>query len=251
MSSFRFVCLGCGDAFSELWYSSCLAIQASGRTLLIDCPHPIRKILRESAGAAGVSLDLDRIDGVILTHLHADHASGIEGFAFYAYYLLGRRIPLLAHPLVSGPLWEERLEMTMGEADGRFPGDPNARTVDLGHYLELRALSIREPVRLGPFSIECRPTIHPIPTFALRIKADGRTLGYSGDTSFDPSLIDWLAPSDLIVHETNRGIHTAYEALAGLPSELRSRMRLIHYPDDFRLDESVIEPLRQGGLYEV
>ena len=54
-SPFRFICLGCGDAFSALYYSSCLAIEAGGRTLLIDCPHPIRKILFAESGAAARS----------------------------------------------------------------------------------------------------------------------------------------------------------------------------------------------------
>jgi hypothetical protein len=37
-----------------------------------------------------------------------------------------------------------------------------------------------------------------------------------------------------------------YEALAALEPELRSRMRLIHYPDNFDIEGSRIAPLRQG-----
>ena len=46
-------------------------------------------------------------------------------------------------------------------------------------------------------------------------------------------------------------VHTPYDRLAALPAALRSRMRLIHYSDDFDLDASVIEPLRQGRIYPV
>ena len=77
----------------------------------------------------------------------------------------------------------------------------------------------QEPIVAGPFKIECRKTLHSVPTTALRIHAAGRTLGYSCDTAFDPSLIDWLAPADRIIHETNLGIHTPYEKLAALPRE--------------------------------
>jgi hypothetical protein len=42
-----------------------------------------------------------------------------------------------------------------------------------------------------------------------------------------------------------------YVKLASLPESLRSKMRLTHYPDDFDVESSVIEPLRQGRLYEV
>ena len=49
----------------------------------------------------------------------------------------------------------------------------------------------------------------------------------------------------------NAAVHTPYERLAALPEALRGRFRLVHYPDDFDLDASTIEPLRQGKLYFV
>ena len=36
-----------------------------------------------------------------------------------------------------------------------------------------------------------------------------------------------------------------------VPAPLRAKMRLIHYPDDFDLGESNIEPLAQGRRYSV
>ena len=107
----------------------------------------------------------------------------------------------------------------------------------------------------GPFSIECRRTIHGVPTFAFRITARGRTLGFSADTAYDPSLIEWLSGADLIVHEVttlvHTGVHTPYEKLAALPESIRFKMRVAHYPDDFDVDSSVIEALSEGRLYEV
>jgi hypothetical protein len=46
-------------------------------------------------------------------------------------------------------------------------------------------------------------------------------------------------------------VHTPYARLAALPAALRAKMRLIHYPDEFDVETSAIEPLRQGRLYEV
>ena len=82
-------------------------------------------------------------------------------------------------------------------------------------------------------------------------RANGRTLGHSSDTSFDPVLIDWLAKGDLVIHETNYGVHTPYARLAELPEGTRHKMRLFHYPDHFDHEASVIEPLRQGRAYDV
>src|SRR4051812_35062797 len=109
MSAFRLLPLGVGDAFSARYYSTCLALEAAGEWLLIDCPHPIRKMLREGSAPAGAPLDLAQIRGVVLTHLHSDHASGLEGAAFYSRYVLGRPLPLLAHADVVADLWPRHL----------------------------------------------------------------------------------------------------------------------------------------------
>lgn len=246
MSALSFVALGVGDAFSARWYSSCLLVETRGARLLVDCPHPIRKILRESTGGR---VDVGDIDAVVLTHLHADHASGLEGFGYFSHFALGRRAKLLAHPSVTARLWDGHLAAGMEQllpVDGQRP-DPKG----LDDYFEIVPLDLERAVNLGPFRIECRPTIHHVPTTALRIAAAGRTLGYSADTAFDESLIAWLSAADLVVHETNLGVHTPYERLAALPAELRARMRLIHYPDSFDLATSEIEPLAQGEQYAV
>lgn len=245
--SITFIPLGVGDAFSARWYSSCLAVEHAGRWIVVDCPHPIRKMLRE--GTLQSPLDLDRIEGVALTHLHADHASGLEGYAYFARFVLQQRARVLAHPAVRERLWSGALAAGM-EHLGE-PGTEGARAYGEDDYFDFVHIDEATPAELGPFRIECRRTRHHIPTTAFRISAGGATLGYSADTAFDPSLIDWLAEADLVIHETNYGIHTPYASLAALPAPLRAKMRLIHYPDDFDRESSVIEPLEQGRTYRI
>lgn len=238
--------LGVGDAFSARWYSSCLALEHEGRWLLLDCPHPIRKMMRE----ADPELDLFDVEAVALTHLHADHASGLEGYGYFSHFAMQRRARIAAFPPVIERLWNGHLAAGMERLV--VPGSSEPARRSLGDYFELLELHVREPVDVGPFRVECRPTRHHIPTTAFKITAGGRTLAYSADTEFDPALIAWLDEgSALIVHETNYGTHTPYEKLAGLDERLRAKMRLIHYPDDFDLDASVIEPLVQGRALTV
>lgn len=247
MSGARLLALGVGDAFSAHSYSSCFAVEAEDEWLLVDCPHPIRKILREGAAAAGVSLDLDRLTAIALTHLHADHCSGLETVGFYGRFVSGRLARLVTPAETAVRLWEGHLAAGMAEArpDPRRPAERRTLT----DFFELVALSEEETTRVGPFAIECRRTLHTVPTVALRITAGGRTVGYSADTAFDPGLIEWLDRADLIVHEAGPGLlHTPYDALLRLPEPLRRRMRLIHYPDSFDTAPSAIEPLKQGGL---
>jgi ribonuclease BN (tRNA processing enzyme) len=250
MGELHLVALGVGDAFSARHYSSCLALRAAGLWLLIDCPHPIRKMLREAAATGGGPGDVDQVAGVVLSHLHADHCSGLEILGFFARFRLERRVPLLVHPRVSEHLWHGHLAGGMERALMRSGEPPEVRR--LSDFFELRPLSETEAVPFGPFLIECRPTLHSVPTTAFRIRAAGRCLGYSADTAFDPGLIEWLSAADLIIHETGPGpLHTPPEKLLALPQGLRSRMRVVHYPDDFDPVTAGIEPLHQGQCYAV
>lgn len=245
----RFVPLGVGDAFSELHYSSSLAIEHDGALLLVDCPHPILKMLREARQATALPLSAERVVGVVLTHLHADHCSGLETFAYLSHFLLRRRLPIIAHPEVLDRLWDGHLAAGMEQLLPAV-GAPFVRR-GLDDFFEVHPVVETTPATIGHFTVEVRRTIHHIPTTALRIRAGDRTLGHSGDTAFDESLLTWLAEAQMILHETGHGIHTPYAALAALPPELRSRMRLIHYPDTLDLAHSAIEPLHERNVYSV
>lgn len=255
MKKVSLIPLGVGEAFTARYYTSCIILGVDGDWLLIDCPHPIRKMLREASIDAGlpIPLDLDQIHAVAISHLHADHCCGLEDFGYFSFFALDRRAKLLMHPDASARLWDGLLAAGMELVQAKPDSLPVRK--QLADYFELIDLNPSKPVKCGPFSIECRRTIHSVPTFAFRITTGGRVLGYSADTAYDPTLIDWLADANLIVHEattlTHTGVHTPYERLAALPALLCAKMRLTHYPDDFDVQSSVIEPLRQGRIYEV
>jgi ribonuclease BN (tRNA processing enzyme) len=255
MSSVVLIPLGVGDAFTARHYTSCLALGVNDQWLLIDCPHPVRKMLREGSAKAGLSrpLDVEQVRATAVSHLHADHSCGLEDFGYYSFFALGRRATLLLHPDASARLWNGLLAAGMEFVQSNTDAPPVQK--QLSDFFELIDLDLGRPVKFGPFSIECRRTIHGVPTFAFRITAGGRILGFSADTAYDPSLIEWLSTADMIVHEVttlvHTGVHTPYEKLAALPESLRSKMCLTHYPDDFDVESSVIEPLREGRLYEV
>lgn len=157
------------------------------------------------------------------------------------------------HPAASAWLWDGLLAAGMETIQSAPDVPPVQKQLD--DYFELIDLDLNRPVSCRPFAVECRQTIHSVPTFALEITVGGYRLGYSADTAYDPELIDWLTASDLIIHEAtaarHTGVHTPYEKLAMLAPPIRSKMRLTHYPDDFDIDSSVIEVLRQGKIYKL
>lgn len=248
MSALDLLVLGTGDAFSAEHYSSCFALRAEDRWLLVDCPHPIRKMIRESSAHAGIELDVDQLEAVALTHLHADHASGLEGLGFFSHFALGRRARIAVHPAVARRLWDGHLVAGMEQLRDSAGNVVRKRLED---YFELVSLNEAGSTAIGPFAIECRFTRHHVPTTALRVTAGQRRIAFSADTEFDADLIAWLGEADLVVHEVGLGIHTAAHQLAALPAALRARMRLSHFPDHLDLSSIGIEPLAEGTLYGV
>jgi ribonuclease BN (tRNA processing enzyme) len=247
----RVTALGTGDAFSAERYSSCLLVEDGDTRLLVDCPHPIRKILRESTVGR---IDVGDVDALLLTHLHGDHASGLEGFAWFCRFALQRRARVLAHPAVAAHVWPQ-LQGSMAELlhvdDDNRPHHRSRLGID--DLFALEPLSLTTTTRVGSLVVEARMTIHHIPTTALFFRADdGATFGYSADTAFDEGLLEWLARADVVVHETNLGAHTPYHKLAALPAALRARMRLIHWPDGFDAGhDGAIALLRDGDGFDV
>ena len=173
MTTTLLIPLGVGEAFTARHYTSCLALGVGNAWLLIDCPHPIRKMLREGSIEAGLAnpLDLDRIHAVAVSHLHADHCCGLEDFGYYSLIKLKRRMKLLMHPDASAKLWDGLLAAGMEYVQAR-PDELPCRN-QLGDIFDLIDLDHSQTVHCGPFAIECRRTIHSIPTFAFRIAAGG------------------------------------------------------------------------------
>ncbi len=245
MSRFEVIVVGVGDAFSEKHHSTALLLVCDGFHLAVDCPDMYRSVLRSTAERSGRTLSLSDVDHVLITHVHGDHMNGLEGIAFYKRFAEAKRVRLVTSPEVRDAIWDERLKASMGTLwDGA-----HFRQLGFEDYFEVLPLSWSDEVVVGPFRIRARRTLHHVPTSALLVEAGGRTLGYSSDTAFDPTLIAFLEPADLIIHEANLGpAHTPYTALAELPAALRARMRLIHCPDGFDAAASTIAVLREGEV---
>lgn len=250
MSDLRLLCLGTGDAFSAQYYSSCFALECDGHWLMVDCPHPIRKIVREGALAAGAAFDVSKIDAVVLTHLHGDHVSGLECLGYYFRYILGRSLVVYTHADVAQSLWSGVLSGSMEWVIEKPGALPRQRALD--DFFELRLLPEREETKAGPFRLACRKTIHSVPTIALRCTAAKRCLGYSADTMFDPTLIDWLADAHLIIHEANSAfMHTNLTDLLTVRPAIRKKLRITHYPDTLDPATAPLPAMRQGTLITV
>jgi glyoxylase-like metal-dependent hydrolase (beta-lactamase superfamily II) len=259
--------LGVGDAFSVVHHPTSMLVSRyqtpawDDELVLIDVPQSIRRMMREADDGRFHGLDLHRVHTLILTHLHADHASGLETIAAFFKIAVGRKLRLVALPevLEGVPDFLKTLE-SLGTIDDFF---------DVVPVTEKDKIELFPP--MGGFNdgmtLRVRKTQHPIPTSALRIWDQGRQLAYSCDTAFDDRLWSWLwngprrgtsAMADLVIHEVGHGIHTNYANLVNALSadalraflEPKDRLRLIHYPDDMlpMLEATNLKLMREGKL---
>ncbi|MDT0201804.1 MBL fold metallo-hydrolase [Nocardioides sp. AE5] len=128
------------------------------------------------------------IDGVFLTHLHADHFMDLCG-----YYVLRKYHPTGAQPQI--PVWgppgtADRLALSYD-----LPLDPG-----MHEEFDFRDHG-PEPVTFGPFTIEAVEVVHPVPAFSLRVRAGGRLLVYTGDAGPCAGLDRAAAGADLLLAE--------------------------------------------------
>ena len=163
---------------------------------LLEAEHDGRSwriVLDLGNGALGALhryVDPLSLDAVLLSHLHADHCLDLCG-----YYVMRKYHPAGAQPLL--PVW--------GPAD---TAARVARAYDLaeepGMTEEFDFLTLpTDEFRIGPFAVVARRVVHPVPAYALRVSAEGRTLVYSGDTAACSALTEHAKGADLLLCEAS------------------------------------------------
>jgi ribonuclease BN (tRNA processing enzyme) len=220
--------LGCGDAFgSGGRLNTCFLINRRDASFLIDCGASAMISIRR------FGIDPNRIDAIILSHLHADHFGGLPFFILDAQLVSRRTHPLL----IAGPKGlGARLDVLM---EAHFPGSTE---VERKFPIELIEISPEYPVDVGSTGVRVSgyAVMHPsgTPSLALRIECDDKILTYTGDTEWVDSLLDAGRDADLLIAEAycfERKVrfHLDYATLRGkLPMIGAKRLILTHMSPD-------------------
>lgn len=240
----RLCFLGTGDSEAMDYWNTNLLLETAGRRLLIDCGYTIKYALRD------MGLGVPDIDGILITHIHADHCFGLERFAYETRYTHGTRIPLYLPVDIYPGLWEQTLKGSMGHSS-----DGENRLDD---FFDLQLIEDRR-LRFGDATLELFPTDHTGGMATYGVIINNRLI-FTSDTNPLP----WLAAdrSDRrIVHDcslqAHNPVHATLDEIADFyPPEVRARMLAIHYGDAMPTRRAQIEAVlagvaEQGGCIDV
>ena len=244
----RVIVTGTGDAFSNKRFGSSALIETPEGFVAIDCPSWPLGMYRKASEVSGITIDPGCIHDLLMTHLHTDHAGGLETLAFYRRYKAPEkgRPGLWAAPEVMARMWE-RLAPSM---DGRLFGD--TPTSSLENFFKPGQLSLEQSTKVANLEVRVRWTVHAVPTVGMLISDGTSTLGWSGDTEFLVDHAQWLSEADLVVHECGESAkHATWAELSTLPGDLQKRMRLLHIPDEVDIPEGPMARLQDGEVLEI
>lgn len=186
----KFTVLGCGDAFgSKGRYNTSFLLGSENEKVLVDCGATTLVRLKQ------LKIEIDQINTIIITHFHGDHYGGIP------FLILSRYFEYEHRPLtIIGPKGLEEKVHTLQEV--LYPGTTNHfDSLDVT-FIEYTA---KETLQQGDITIHAREVTHSPPSnpHGVKLHWKGKTFAFSGDTSWNDSLIDLADGADLFVIECN------------------------------------------------
>lgn len=224
--------IGCGDAFgSGGRFNTCFHLVGEHTNLLIDCGASSLVAMKQQG------IDRNAIAIIVVTHFHADHFGGIPFFILDAQFFSKRRAPLTIVGPVGLTTWYERVMETA------FPGSAGAArkfALDLVEVAAGDSVTVAADTA-GAVKVSGWQTVHGppgTPGLAVRIEAEGRTIGYTGDTEWTSALIPVAQDADLFIAEAyfrDRPVatHLSLAEIEANFDQLRPRrLVLTHMSDD-------------------
>lgn len=232
--------LGSGGFFAPEgnFHSNMILKSESGKYLLIDCGSDIRHSLRASG------FEWSDIDSVYVSHLHDDHAGGLEALAFASMYGVKRRPNLICHESLVSPLWVNKLAISLMT--------DTQKTRTLKDYFKVKA--VQKTFTWSDIKFKIVPAVHVVNhdlghmySFGLFINVKGYKAYITTDLSYSDYKIsssDWDFEShwrnyknaDIIFHECETYSspsqkHAHYDFLNEFPKDIKKKMWLYHYTD--------------------
>jgi ribonuclease BN (tRNA processing enzyme) len=150
---------------------------------------------------------LERIDALVLSHVHADHCADLLTLLVALRYRM--------EGALRKPLWAPR---EVWEVVPRFLDPSGQGALKLEEAFDFHPLEDGSEVDILGVRFRCVRTAHPVETLALRAEAGGSVLAYSADTGPAADLTGLARDADLFVCEA-----CYQDAAMGAPVHLSAR----------------------------
>lgn len=174
----RLTVVGCAGSFPGPGVAcSSYLVEFDGFRLLLDLGNG-------ALGALQSFCDPRDVDALVISHLHGDHWLDVVPLAYARPHHPDGRVP---DPL---PLY--------------VPDAGPLTTVLRRDVDRLQAVFDVRPIAdgvIGPFAVRFHRTDHPVATYAIRVEAQGRSMGYTADTAWLDPLVEFFSGVDVLLAE--------------------------------------------------
>jgi ribonuclease Z len=218
--------LGTGNFGATAGYWNAFLI---GRRILVETSPAVLRNLQL------VGADMNDIDVIFVSHFHADHTFGWPFLIFTWLTRAARTSDLwVVGPPGIGQFLEEMLHA--GRLDHLAERARTRPDVFALHYVEVTG----EPQQAGSVRFRAVRVDHDpaLDCFGYLIEVDGRTIGYTGDTTLCPGLREIAANADVLVsecntHDTVSPVHMTFADIRALRAEFPDLpLVLTHHAND-------------------
>jgi ribonuclease Z len=186
-------------------------VEAGGERFLFDCGQGVLTRLLQSGGADPINNPNVAVDKVFISHMHSDHMSDLPALYSYAW-LFRYNVPLQVWGPGPGPNGPFGISAVMPLLRLVWDSDVNARSVFKQDVLNF------PPSGMAPVANELKDGVvysnngvtvtaflvdhHPVaPAYGFRVDYKGKSVVYSGDTTYNSNLVSHSAGTDVLLHE--------------------------------------------------
>jgi ribonuclease BN (tRNA processing enzyme) len=227
----KLIFIGAGSAFTigGNYNSNMLLVDENNdKKLLIDCGSDARHAL------ADLGYSYKDIHDVYISHLHADHAGGLEWLALTNKFDPTAKKPnLYAHAHVLKQLWTNTLSGGMRTLQGVV--------AELEDFFTVHKIHENGSFVWNNGTFQLVQMIHIVsgfefmPSYGLIFTIKGTRIFITSDTQFAPlQLVDFYKSVDIIFQDCETaihpsGVHAHFNELMTLDESIKKKMWLYHY----------------------
>ncbi|MCH8351802.1 MAG: MBL fold metallo-hydrolase [Chloroflexi bacterium] len=238
------------------------SIHRAHTAIVLDLPDGTRLLLDASSGnsvmrnATQAGMQAQDFHHILLSHHHGDHMSGLTQVQLLRTRALNGGSPLEVYS--TGEALEHATLLFQAIAPGLTVGPGGAVNAEGRQVVRWNPVTDGQIIELGPDTRAWSfPADHISGAIGWRIESDGAAIVFSGDTRFNPKLVEAARGARLLIHEAygteddregaNRVAHSTAgdagrsAALAGV-----EELVLTHITNPFHADtQPLIDEARQ------